>query len=146
MTLTHTDRVDMLREITEAYVALDRLLATIPDDALEQPATCGLWSGKEVVAHLGNWEDVLREYLIATDNDDNPQWPTANRHTDIVNEEMLEPYRTLSVSDVREQFRDAHFALMDTLESSPSVDVRRALQVTKVHYDKHIDDLRQLIQ
>lgn len=144
MTLTTTDRIAMLNEISEAYLELDRLLAALPDAALDRPGTDGAWCGKEVVAHLGNWEDVLREHLNGLDDGQQPQWPTANRHTDEVNDEMLEAYRALSVAEVREQFRDAHFALMDTLESSAAVDPARAIAVTKRHYRAHWDELAEL--
>ena len=144
MTLTHTDRVEMLKQISQSYLELDRLLAAISDDALSRPGTGGAWSGKEVLAHLGNWDDVLREHLVSLDDGQATEWPTANRHTDEVNEEMLEAYRPLSVAEVREQFKDAHFALMETLEVSPSVDSARALAVTKRHYETHMADLAAL--
>jgi uncharacterized protein (TIGR03083 family) len=134
----------MLKEISQAYLDLDRLLAQIPDAALERPGTCGDWSGKEVVAHLGNWEDVLREHLVQQDAGQPAEWPTAARPNDEVNEEMLAAYRALSVAEVRDQFRDAHFALMDVLESSPSVEPRRAVAVTKGHYEAHRADLGRL--
>jgi hypothetical protein len=144
MTLTHTDRVEMLKQISQSYLELDRLLSAISDDALSTPGACGNWSGKDVIAHLGNWEDVLREHLTAIDDGNPTEWPTANRHTDEVNDEMLEPYHALSVSEVREQFKDAHFALMETLEESPSVDPVRALAVTRRHFQTHMADLARL--
>jgi uncharacterized protein (TIGR03083 family) len=144
LTLTRTDRIAMLKEISQAYLALDRLLAQIPDQALERPNTCGDWSGKEVIAHLGNWEDVLREYLIKQDAGEETGWPTATRANDEVNAELLAAYRALSAAEVRDQFRDAHFALMAVLETSPSVDPARATAVTKRHFESHRDDLAAL--
>lgn len=145
MTLTRTDRIAMLKEISQAYLDLDRLLSRIPDEALERPATCGGWSGKEVVAHLGNWDDVLREYLVQQDNGRAAIWPTATRANDEVNDELLAAYRALSAGEVREQFRDAHFALMGVLETSPSVEPARAVAVTKRHYETHRADLAELV-
>jgi hypothetical protein len=96
------------------------------------------------MAHLVNGYFVLRFYLASLFAAHAAAWPTATRPNDLVNEEMLEAYRSLSVAEVREQFRDAHFALMNVLESSPSVDARRAVAVTKGHYQAHQLDLAKL--
>lgn len=44
-----------LTQFQEAYLKLLTLIESYPHDKREQPDACGMWSPKEVLAHLAGW-------------------------------------------------------------------------------------------
>jgi Protein of unknown function (DUF664) len=40
-----------------------RTMADLPDDAWETPGVCGIWSCKDIIAHLASYERVLVDIL-----------------------------------------------------------------------------------
>lgn len=144
MPLPTDDRINMLKQIATAYRDLDQQIEETSSEALERPNTVGEWSGKDLIAHLADWEAVLRDQLAARDAGEPFEWPTANRSEDEVNAEMLERSRSRSLDEVKTYFRDTHFSLMEVLEQSDSVDPAHALNVTKGHYEEHQEDLANL--
>lgn len=51
------------QRFAQTYEALFDLLETYPADKREQPGACGVWSARQVLAHLAGWlEEALTQY------------------------------------------------------------------------------------
>lgn len=138
---SHAARTEALREIREAYDDLIELIGGITDERLALPGTAGIWSGRDVIVHIADWEAVLTEHLGRLDAGQPPDWPTAARDNDSVNADMLRASEGKTLSEVMTYLHETHERLMATLETSPSVELQHALDVTKGHYQRHRADL-----
>jgi hypothetical protein len=145
MAMTFDERLEMLQQASRAWLELKRDVDRIGDEALERPNTIGAWRGRDVLAHLANWEAVGIGMLAEMDAGMPERWPdTSQIGLDAYNEQMLEPYRDLPLADVKRYFEDTHYALMAAAETSTAVRPELLLDLTRDHYAQHIDDLRRL--
>lgn len=138
---TDAARTEALREIRDAYDDLFGQIAGISDEQLLLPGTAGTWSARDVIAHIADWEAVLIEHLARLDAGLLPDWPTATRDNDSVNADMLRASESRTLPEVMSYLQETHERLMSALETSPSVDLQHALDVTKGHYQRHRADL-----
>jgi hypothetical protein len=144
MPMTMDERVEMLQRASKGWLELTRVIDRIPTAALVRPNSIGTWSGKDLLAHLANWEEVALD-IVAEMEDGSPEaWPEGDN--DEINEEMLAPYRDSALAEVREYLEATHFQLMDAAERARNVTPRIVLEVTSEHYAIHIDDLKSLLK
>jgi hypothetical protein len=141
--MTLDERLDMLQRASAGWLQLTRLIDRIPPAALLRPNTIGTWSGKDLLAHLGNWEEVALGMLAEIEAGGAEQWPEGD--SDTVNERLLAPFRERSLEDVREYLQSTHFRLMDAAERAQLISPRLVLEVTSDHYALHDDDLKSLL-
>ena len=144
--MTIDERFEMLQVASKAWLELRRLVDSIPDAALEQPNTIGIWSGRDMLSHLAGWESIgidLVEQL--NERGEFTRLGLTRDTVDAFNEEMLIPYRAMSTADVRQALKDTHFALMQLAEQSQADIAEVVIDVTRDHYDKHVGDLRPLL-
>lgn len=145
MAISKNKRLDTLQKASKGWLDLKRLVDAIPDEALTRPNTIGTWSGKDVLAHLGNWEEEGIAIVERMDDGEPEQWPEKTDGSfDAWNEEHVAPWRERSLAEVREYLQDAHFSLMDLAERSQNAKPEIVLPVTSEHYEKHLDDFLQL--
>ncbi|HEX5164093.1 MAG TPA: ClbS/DfsB family four-helix bundle protein [Thermomicrobiales bacterium] len=137
------ERLEMLQIASKAWLGLKKLAESIPDAALEQPNTIGIWSGRDMLGHLAGWEAIGID-IVNQLNERGEYTPLGvNRETiDAFNEEMLIPYRAMTTREVRQSLEDTHFALMQLAEASQADIADVVLDVTRDHYNKHLGDLR----
>lgn len=145
MPMTVDERLDMLQSASRAWLELRRLLDAIPDEVMERPHTVGSWTGKDLLGHLAGWEALAIDIINELDERGDSTPLAVNPETiDVLNEEMLVPYRALPTSEVRRALEDTHLALMDVAERSPDVRADIVIHVTRDHYNEHVDDVRRL--
>ncbi|HYI16907.1 MAG TPA: ClbS/DfsB family four-helix bundle protein [Thermomicrobiales bacterium] len=146
MPITMNERLDMLQQVSRAWLDLTRTLSKLTDAQLLQPDTIGHWSGKDVLAHLANWEQIAAETIEEAEAGNPDAWPEDAYHSvvDEMNDSMLEPWRDRSLADVRQYLDDAHFTLMNLAETSPHVRPDLVVYLTATHYAEHADDFRLL--
>jgi hypothetical protein len=145
MTITFDERLEMLQQASLAWRDLKRVVDRVNDEALERPNTIGTWRGRDVLAHIANWEEVGISMIAEMDAGQPEQWPdTRAIGLDAFNEQMLTPYRDLSLEEVKQYFEGTHYALMNLAETSQAIRPALLLDITRDHYAQHIDDLRKL--
>lgn len=69
-------RPELLERLQDELGAWERLLAQLDDAALHAPRNAGRWSIRDVVAHLGGWQDVTLARLRAAARGGAPAFPT----------------------------------------------------------------------
>ncbi len=98
-----------------------------------------------MLGHLAGWEAIGINIVEQIDANGEFEKLGITRETiDAFNEEMLIPYRAMSTSDVRLALEDTHFALMQLAERSQADIAEVVIDVTRDHYAKHLDDLRNI--
>jgi len=146
MPISMNERLAMLQTASRAWLDLSRTLAKLSDAQLLKPNTIGTWSGKDLIAHIANWEQVATEAIEAAEAGDPDAWPDVDWDDDIdeMSEDLLDLWRDRSLADVRQYLEDAHFTLMNLAEASPHVRPDIVVFVTETHYNRHADDVARL--
>lgn len=142
MTMTFDDRLDMLQQASRGWLELKRVIDRISDRDMNRENTVGTWSGRDLLAHIANWEEVAIKVIERLESGEPPDWPDGE--TDTTNAKMLEPYRGASLDDVRAYLDATHFALMEVAEHAKNITPDDVLRVTANHYAKHMDDFRSM--
>lgn len=146
MPMTMDERISMLMRASQAWLDLTRKIDRIPPGTMQQPQMDGAWNGKDLLIHLANWEELGLDVLESIEDGDVEEWPdTSGDALDILNAEMLEPYRNVSLDGARAYLEETHFALMDAAERAKRIDARVVLRVTVDHYAEHLPDIERLL-
>ena len=142
MPISMEERLAMLQTASRAWLDLTRTLNALTDAQLVKPNTIGSWNGKDVIAHIANWEQVAVEAIEEIEAG-NPEAWRDDLWIDVIhqmNEELLNPLRDRSLADVRQYLDDAHFTLMNVAETSRFARPDIVIYVTATHYGQHAGD------
>lgn len=146
MPISMNERLAMLQKASRAWLDLKRTLDKLTDAQLLRPGTIGSWNGKDLIAHIANWEQVASESIEEVDGGNPEPWRDDLWESVIheMNEQLLEPWRDRSLADVRQYLEDAHFTLMNLAETSRHARPDVVVYVTEIHYGQHADDFALL--
>jgi uncharacterized damage-inducible protein DinB len=141
--ISRNQRLKMLKEVSAAFLQLRKTISSINDEDLAKPNTAGIWSGKDVISHIADWEAAFMRVIIARNQGKPEVWPTDDPgvNLDAWNEAQVIARADWSVDEVKEYLEQTHDDLMEQLEKLPDLDRAEALHYTKEHYDMHYDDL-----
>lgn len=142
MSMTFDEKLEMLQEASRSWLELKRIIDRIPDQAMNRPNTVGTWSGRDLLVHIANWEEVAIDVIEEIEAGGEASWPEAD--TDELNAEMLEPYRDNTLEEALEYLESTHFALMDVAEDASLITPDVVLGVTSRHYEKHLPDFQTI--
>jgi ketosteroid isomerase-like protein len=88
-------------------------LEGFPETAVDTPGACGVWSVKDIIAHLASYEQVLVD-VLATFVGRQPT-PYLNKFTDPggqFNDTEVDVRKARSMQEVLDEFNDAHAQVM----------------------------------
>ncbi len=151
------NKSELLEQIRTGRQRLDAALAQVDDDRWTTPELSGQWSIKDLLAHLGWWEDWIVDLYAALLRDEVPYARHLDQKAvDDLNAQALAKYRNQPLAEVRRQEEDAYRNLLAVVEKSPEEDLfdpkRFAwLQGERLaewfannsygHYDEHLVDV-----
>ncbi len=97
-------------------------LEGVPDDAWETPGVCGVWTLKNVIAHLTSYEVVLGEVLAGFVGEDGPT-PNLDQlrtpHSGF-NDAQVDARAGLTAAETLAELNAAHARVMELLERIPA--------------------------
>lgn len=146
------DRVTkLLGTLDVAWMGFQESYAGLPDAALMGPGVTGVWSVRDLIAHVTWWEEeAIRHLPLVLDGGRPPRYSVAYGGTDAFNTLMTERKAGLLLDEVREEFAETHRRLIDYLLSVPperfldDSRFRRRLRLdTYGHYPIHTADIRR---
>jgi hypothetical protein len=88
-----------------------------PETACETPGACGVWSVKDIIAHLASYEEVLVDILSGFAG--RHQTPSLDKFTELggqFNDIEVERRKKRTVKEVLDEFNDAHAQVMSLTE------------------------------
>jgi hypothetical protein len=91
-----------------------------PESALETPGACGVWSVKDIIAHLASYERVLVDVLTTFVGGGST--PSLNKFTDPdsnFNDTEVEARKAKSMKEVLGEFNDTHAQVMSLAARIP---------------------------
>lgn len=146
MSLSMHERIAMLQTASRAWLELTRTLNRLTDAQLLAANTIGSWSGKDLIAHIANWEQLAAEAIEEMEARNLDAWRDDGWGPviDEMNADLLDPWRASSLADVRQYLEDAHFTLMNLAETSRFARPAIVIRVTADHYLRHAEDVEVL--
>ena len=117
------DRTDLLTLISNARTRLESALARLTPAQMTEPDLPSNWSVKDLLAHLGRWEEHAVYLYAALVRGDSPETIRNEEEVDAFNAETLEMFRPRSLDEVREYERTAYNELLHQVETAPEEDL-----------------------
>jgi hypothetical protein len=136
---SHVNAKDILKYGQQAALqAIDGFPAT----ALETPGACGVWSVKDIIAHLASYEEVLVDILAGFVG--RQPAPYLDKFTGLggqFNDTEVERRRGRTLKEVLDEFNDAHAQAMSLVERIQPEAFRRVGTLPWYGMDYSLDDL-----
>ena len=144
------DRRQLLKRLEEAWEALKESYAGLSDAELLEPGVAGVWSVRDVIAHVTWWEEEALTHLpLILAGGRPPRYSVTYGGIDAFNARMTAQKKDLSLAAVMGQRDAVHRRLIALIESAPGNQVsgetrfRRRLRLdTYGHYAKHARAIR----
>lgn len=137
MAINQKDRLEILKDVAVAWLDLLNVVRPLRDDQLETPNTVGVWSGKQLVAHISAWEEVGMERLQEAEAG---QEPAGIDDVEAFNQERAAQDADRDLDEILEELESTHEEFMGMLETSPALQRDLIAGVTYRHYREHIKD------
>jgi hypothetical protein len=154
----YLDAMEFLEEEHEAWAPFEAL-AALTDAQLENPVEAAHgWSGRDLMGHMLGWQglalEVAKELAV---NETSPAIERADQDWDtrggeVVNAELQAQWASLSMADLREQFRTQPGELRGYLTVVPETRwVKHPAHMefldgqTIDHYSEHLGDLAAIL-
>jgi hypothetical protein len=98
----------------------------LPESAWEKPGACGVWSIKDIIAHLASYEHVILD-VLSTFVGDGPA-PYLSKYTDPdanFNDTEVAARKDKTIKEVLGEFQDIHAQVMSLAERIPAETFRQ---------------------
>src|SRR3712207_5949758 len=107
------------------HLTLLGTLDGLPDGDWETPGVCGIWSTKDIVAHLASYEHVLVEVLSGFVGGGPTPYLEAYQRGPQFNDIEVTKRKTKSVAEVLDEYKEAHQQTMALVAQIPGETLRR---------------------
>jgi hypothetical protein len=119
-----------------------RTIADLPDEAWETPGVCGIWSCKDIVAHLASYERVLVD-ILATFLGSDPT-PSLDMFCDPdgrFNDRQVALRKVHTVADVVAEYNHTCARTMELITQIPLATLRQAGTIPWYGFEYALDYL-----
>jgi hypothetical protein len=119
-------------------------LEGLPEAAWETPGACGVWSVKDIIAHLASYERVLVDALTPfIDRDSNTPGPYLARFTEPggqFNDAEVDARKGKTTKEVLGEFNDVHAHVMSMVKQIPPETLRQTGTIPWYGMNYALDD------
>ena len=143
--LEDDERAALLEEMDDAHRTFQTNIGSIGDEALLLPGTVGVWTGKDLVAHLGHWQQAAVELTRSLEAGEPGKWPGENGgNINQWNEERVAATADQTLSQVKQDQHERFEELRELISSSPFATRSAGIGATSFHYDMHAPDFDEI--
>jgi hypothetical protein len=143
--LSDDAREILVAEMDASHDAFRALVSSIPEAKLLEQNTVGVWSGKDLITHLGHWQDAAIALTRELENDRPGKWPGEDdSNINEWNESKVNAMRDLDLAEVRAYQQSAYEQLRELMRSSPYATRSAGIGATQFHYGLHREDFESL--
>ncbi len=118
---------------------------SFPDSAWETTGACGVWSVKDIIAHLASYELVLIDVLSTfASSESDVSTPYLSRYTEPggqFNDEEVAVRREKPIKEVLGEFDDAHTQVMSMVKQIPPETLRQTGTLPWYGLEYALDDV-----
>jgi hypothetical protein len=145
------DKQQLLKELDNAWAALQESYADLSDAQMTKPDVTDDWSVKDILAHVATWEEEAIKHLPhILEGGRPPRYSVTYGGIDAFNAQMTEQKRELPLSEVLRQLEETHHQLIDYVQSvseeqfTKETRFRRRLRLdTYSHYPIHTKAIQE---
>lgn len=113
-----------------------------PADAWEKPGACGVWSVKDIIAHLASYERVLVDILTTfTGGGATPALDSFLELGGKFNDSEVDRRKGRTLQDVLGEFNDTHAQVMSQIVNIPAETLRQPGTLPWYGMDYSLDDV-----
>ena len=113
-----------------------------PETEWETPGACGVWSVKDIIAHLASYEQVLVDILTTfTGGGPTPVLDSYFEQGGQFNDIEVDKQKAKTIQDVLAEFNDTHTRVMSLIVTIPSETLRQSGTLPWYGMDYSLDDL-----
>lgn len=143
--LTDADRDELIAKMDAAHADYLELINSVSDEKLVQTNTVGIWSGKDLIAHLGHWQQAAIDLTRELEQDRPGKWPGEDgNNINEWNEEKVEEMRSLDLDETRAYQQERYDELRGLMGSSPFATRAAGIGATEFHYGLHREDFERM--
>jgi hypothetical protein len=150
------NKADLLSAMRAGHARIEELFASLGDEQMLAARLHGGWSGKDLLAHLGFWEQRMADYCQMLRSGETPRETVGEYDVDGINAAAFNAHREQSLEEVRRFERQSFQRLLDQAEKAPEADLfdpqrfawlKGATLATWIegnsygHYEEHQSDL-----
>ena len=150
------DRQALLMNMRAGRERLEAALARMDATWMVEPVLYGLWSVKDLLAHLCFWEQYIADAFQTLQRGDVPAPAPDETSVHEINARVFAGQRGRPLADVRREEGEAYRALLALVETAPEDDLFNPHRFawtqgrpfaeliqnnTYEHYDEHLEDL-----
>jgi len=151
------NKAELLEQMRLGRQRLDAALARVDDDRWLTPELPGRWSIKDLLAHLGWWEEWIATIYATLLRGENPYAHHLDQKAvDDLNAQALAKYHDQPLAEVRRQEESAYRNLLSVVENAPEEDLfdphrfawlqgellaEWIINNAYGHYDEHLADV-----
>jgi len=150
------DRQTLLTNLHAGRERLAAALAQMDEARMVEPVLYGLWSVKDLLAHLGFWEHHIVAAYRTLQRGDVPDPGPDEASLHATNARVFAEHRGRPLADVQREEQEAYQALLSLVEAAPEDDLfdphrfawTRGHPLAELiannsyeHYDEHLQDL-----
>ena len=117
------NKTELLSHVHSERERLETALASVDEARMSEAGLYGKWSVKDMLAHIGWWEQRAAHIIDAVIHDQTPQGSVDSQNIDEINAKVYQENRTRSLSDVRQSEREAYRELVLLTESLSEADL-----------------------
>ena len=117
-------------------------LHSFPEASWETPGACGVWSVKDIIAHLASYERVLVDILTTVTGGGST--PVLNSYVELgsqFNDMEVSRRKAETIQDVLAEFNDTHIQVMSLLDKIPSEKLRQSGTLPWYGIEYALDDV-----
>ena len=117
-------------------------LKDIPEDKRRVKGVCGEWSVKDIVGHVGSYEEALAEFLSSWhDQSATPTLDRMNASHQAFNDEEIRKMAKMPYEELLAQLEDAHNVATENLKKIPAEKLREVGTIPWYGEQYSIEDL-----
>ena len=125
------------------HLTLLGTLDPVPDELIDRPGACGVWSIREIVAHLASYELVLVD-VLASASEAGTATPMLDRFVEqggAFNDAEVEARATVSLPDLLGEIDAAHATTLELVAALDPARLREAGSIPWYGEEYALDDL-----
>ena len=115
-----------------------------PETAWETPGACGVWSVKDIIAHLASYEQVLVDILTTFTGGSSSSTPVLNSYIELggqFNDIEVNRRKEKTIQDILAEFNDTHSQVMSLIANIPPETLRQNGTLPWYGMDYSLDDV-----
>jgi uncharacterized protein (TIGR03083 family) len=121
-----TTKAQLLAKIAAERQALLKLISPLSPAQMTQPGILGVWSVKDVLAHLMEWEQMFLGWYATGLKGQTPAMPAEGfnwRQLPQLNQRIFEKYALAELADLRNQCEKSYQQILKLVEDLPETDL-----------------------